>query len=513
MKMTGRMLALAMLLLPIGGFAATARPGAPHHLVAVPGDHSVTLSWEAAAGEVTLYRVLQAPKSGGYTTYARARIAGNTATIRGLPNGQTFYFRVVARNAAGAGRRSNEAAAAPGAAACDAYDGPALSELHHYEGLAHEHSAYSDGDPAFIPDDYYRIGKERGYDFVAGSEHSDSLDSGNYTTLHASCDPSSGHFDPSALEYCFLNPSLDKLFKWNSTQEQAKARSSNSFLAVRGFEWTSDVFGHINVYYSQNFTNAKDDLGYALTMETFWDWFTRDPATPGLAGAASSPVPFGGGADGLAHFNHPHDKCLTLDDPTGLTTGWCDWNDFAFVPAAAERMFGIEAYNDSNRNDRYLAYLARALDRGWRLSFLGSEDEHFGLYAVEERPKTVTVARTLNDAGFKEAWLARRTYALSPGQHLRVEFDAQGRPMGSQLRCDAGKSVPLHVATTDRAGAPIEGSLHLFTDGGVELDQIAAASGTFQVPVLAGKHWYFVRVHGADGVSAVYVAPVWIEGK
>jgi len=412
------------------------------------------------------------------------------------------------------GTSSGNATPPVAAKACDAYAGEPLSTLNHYEGLAHEHSAYSDGDPHFIPADYYRIAREKGYSFVAGSEHSDSLDDGNFISLHASCDPTSGHFDLGALEYCFLNPSLDKLFKWDSTRKQAQDASSDQFLAIRGFEWTSDVFGHINVYFSENFTNAKTDGGFALTMQTFWDWFTRDPKTPGLAGSASSPTPFGGGADGLAHFNHPHDKCLLNNVPLPALQGKCDWNDYALVPAAVERMFGIEAYNDNNRDDRYLPYLVRALDKGWRLSFIGSEDEHFAKYAVEERPKTVTLATGLSANEFKAAWLARRTYALTPGQHLRIDFDAEGHPMGDRLACNAGKTVPLTVKVRNRDGSDFKGSLQLFGSGSdkpvATLDQ---ASGTFKVPVESSERWYFVRVHGSDGKSVAYVAPVWIKGK
>ncbi|MES2489804.1 MAG: hypothetical protein V4607_08425 [Pseudomonadota bacterium] len=398
------------------------------------------------------------------------------------------------------------------AKACTAYTGTALASLNHYEGLTHEHSAYSDGDPRFIPADYYRIGREKGYSFVAGSEHSDSLDNGNFISLHASCDPTSGHFDPTQLEYCFLNPTGDKLQKWKSTLDQAQAASSTNFLAIRGFEWTSDVFGHINVFFSKNFTNAKTDGGY-LTMDTFWNWFTRDPDQIGLTGSPSSPVPFGGGGDGLASFNHPHDKCLLNDLPLPITQGLCDWNDYTLVPEAVERMFGIEAYNDSNRDDRYQTYITRALDKGWRLSFLGSEDEHFAQYAVEERPKTVTLAKSLSTADFKQAWLARRTYALTPGQHVRIDFDADGHPMGDKMACDTGAKIPLTVKTRNPDGTDFKGSLQLFSNGGELIAKLDQASGVFQVPVKTGERWYFVRVHGVDGKSVAYVAPVWIKGK
>lgn len=397
-------------------------------------------------------------------------------------------------------------------AICDPYSGPEAASLQAYEGLMHEHGAYSDGDPHYIPADYFKIAADNGYQFVGSSEHSDSLDIGNYFTLHASCTPSDDNFDPAQLEYCFLNPSMDKLFKWNSTLDQAQAASNENFLAIRGFEWTSDVFGHINVYFSKNFSNAKTDGGYALTMETFWSWFTRDPDTPGLGGSPTSTVPLGGGNDALAHFNHPGDKCIAEDVP-GPIGGWCNWNNFTLVPDAVERMFGIEAYNDGNREDRYLPDIVQALDIGWRLSFIGSEDEHFAEYAVEHRPKTVTLAQSLSEDGFKEAWLARRTYALSPGIHARVQFDAAGHPMGSQLSCNAGGSVPVRVAVTNKDGSPFSGSLQVFSNGGELVSQLASASGELQLPVLEGRHWYFVRVHGADGQSAIYVAPVWITSR
>lgn len=409
--------------------------------------------------------------------------------------------------------------------ACAPYAGPALGTLKAYEGLMHEHSSYSDGDPRMIPADYFRIAELSGYSFVGSSEHSDTLDAANFLALHASCTPGDGAFDPSALEYCFFNPTGDNLVKWASTRSQAQAASSDHFLAIRGFEWTSDVFGHINVYFSTNFTNAKTDGGYALTMDTFWDWFTRDPSTPGAGGSLTSTtvnggagVPNGGGSDALAHFNHPHDKCQTKSDPTGATSGFCDWNDYQYIPAAAERMFGMETYNDSNRDDRYQSHYARALDKGWHLSPIGSEDEHFGQYAVEHRPKTVTLAEGLSEADFKAAWLARRTYALSPGQHLRATLTAdQDHPMGSTLSCAAGKTVPLDVAITHKDGSAFIGEYRLFSNGGEQLASVTGSSAHFDLAVPAAgepERWYYVRVHGGDeNKSVAYLAPVWIKAR
>lgn len=394
------------------------------------------------------------------------------------------------------------------AAICEPYTGPALATLRHYEGTMHEHSSYSDGDIHTIPADYFRLIQEKGYSFVGSSEHSDTLDTGVFISVGSDC-----FNTPDGLLTC-LTPSVDELQKWLNVGRQAgEASDGLSFLGIRGFEWTSDRFGHINVYFSSNFTNAKTDGGYLVTMESFWSWFTRDPAMPGLGGSITAPVPFGGGGDGLAHFNHPNDKCLSESD------AGCDWNGYALVPEAVERMFGMELYNDGNRDDRYQPFYIKALDQGWRLAPVGSEDEHGLQFGSEERPKTVTVASALTEEGFREAWLARRTYALSPGWHLRAEQLADGaHPMGSQLTCPAGKAVPLTVRLTQQDGSAFTGEYRLYASGSEEpLAVQTGESARFDLPVpaTAGEtRWYFLRVHGgADNKSVAYLAPVWVTAK
>ena len=163
-------------------------------------------------------------------------------------------------------------------------------------GSLHEHSGYSDGWPGSRPATYYASGKAFGLDFMSGSEHSDNAD----LPLVASdyC------LDPLVAPQCALadpvNP-LDSFRKWDATLEQARAASTPTFTAFRGFEWTSDRYGHINVYFSRNDANAKGDGGYA-TMDAFYSWFTRASA-------------LGGGADGLATFNHPGAKSLSGTRP------------------------------------------------------------------------------------------------------------------------------------------------------------------------------------------------------
>lgn len=388
---------------------------------------------------------------------------------------------------------------------CSGGDEVPLASLTHYVGAMHEHSSYSDGDIHSVPADYYRAIQEAGYDYAAGADHSDTLDPLVFISLGSDC-----FSTPDGFLTC-LTPSADTLFKWHATAQQAQAATSNDFLALRGFEWTSDRFGHIGVYLSSQIANAKTDLGYLVTMETFWRWFTRAPNMPGLGGSALTLPPFGGGADGLGVFHHPSDKCLSSGDRG------CNWNDFALVPGAVERMFGMELYNGARSGStRYMADFVRALGKGWRLSPVAGEDEHGSDYAADSLPKTVTLASSLDEAGFRQAWLARRTYALAPGwQHLRAALTVDGSaPMGAQLDCDASRgAVPLQVRVSDAEQHPLELTYHLFGSGGEIVASATGQAAHFELPVVAGQaRWYFVRVDAQDEPVA-YLAPVWIQGR
>ncbi|AXQ28451.1 hypothetical protein D0B54_07040 [Solimonas sp. K1W22B-7] len=380
----------------------------------------------------------------------------------------------------------------PGAAkACDAYTGPAVASLRHYRGALHEHSSYSDGDIHSIPADYYAAAKTAGLDFMGGSEHSDSLDPLVFISLGNDC-----FSTPDGLLTC-LTPSVDELNKWNSIGKQSEAASDADFLAFRGFEWTSDRFGHINVFFGKDQTNAKTDGGYLLTMESFWSWFTRSPDT----------LLLGGGDDSVAVFNHPDDKTLGDFDPGR------NWWMLRHVPQADERMVGMELYNSGGRRDYYADWYALALDNGWHVGAVSGEDEHGTNWANAELPKTVILAPDLASATMKDAMLARRMYAVVGGEDVVVDFLAEGHPMGSRLSCGAGTSVPLHVAVRRRDGGSYDGRIALFDKAGEPLARSTGSSLDYRQPVSATERWYYARIENAAGESVAYTSPVWIKAR
>jgi hypothetical protein len=333
---------------------------------------------------------------------------------------------------------------------------PAAAGAAELVGSLHEHSGYSDGWPTSTPATFYASGRAHGLDFMGGSDHSDN------TALPF-----------STSQYCVDDPTqagcaIAGLNKWADTETQARAASTSTFTAFRGFEWTSDRFGHINVYFSRGYTNAKIDGGY-VDMSTFYGWLTR--------------------SDGIATFNHPGDKKLSSDDP-----GY-DWNDFAYVPAADDQMVGVEVYNSAKD---FGSFYPHALDKGWHVGAVGAEDlghDRTDDWGGPGQAKTVILADDRSPAALKAAMQARRFYAVA-GPQYRLSFTVDGAPMGSRLTTAA----PVHV----QAGGP--GTLELVTGGGRVL---ATGDGALDVSVTPDRY-VFVRARVA-GAAVAYSSPVWVS--
>jgi predicted metal-dependent phosphoesterase TrpH len=356
---------------------------------------------------------------------------------------------------------------------------PAAAE--EFVGSLHEHSGYSDGWPGSRPADYFASGKSFGLDFMGGSDHSDTLG------LPIAASDYCLDEDTSDLPACALADSTDSFRKWDATAEQAAAATDDTFTAFRGFEWTSDRFGHISVYFSSNYTNAKTDTGYA-GMTAFWQWLALRPQ-------------LGGGGDGLAVFNHPGSKKLSDQDP-----GY-NWNNFRYLRMADKRVVGIEVFNDRNDFD---SWYPRALDKGWHVGAIGGEDlghRKSDDWGGPEWAKTVIDAPDRSAASLKAAMLARHFYAIRrPG--LGLEFSVNGAAMGSRLSPVVGDGLGIEAGYVGDAAAP-HAKLDLVTSRGK-----VVATGTDRLdlrrPASAGEDWYFVRA-SAGGRPIAYSSPVWIE--
>lgn len=397
-----------------------------------------------------------------------------------------------------AGRRSRRARAALGgirlaavllaglavAPATSVGGSPSYREL---TGALHEHSAYSDGWPGSRPADYFASAKSFGLDFLGSGEHSDNADLP--IAFNEGC-VGPGLF--SCIPADQVEP-LDSLRKWEATKEQARRASGKRFTGFAGFEWSSDRYGHVNVYFSRNDTNAKADGGY-VSLAHFYDWLAK-------------PASRGGGDDGVATFNHPDDKALSRSDPA------VNWEDFAYEPRVAKQMVGIEVFNggseygDSGGEDDR-GWYAHALDRGWRVGPIGAEDlghDREDEWGAPRWPKTVILARDRSPQALRAALLARRFYAVRE-TGLRLAFAVDREPMGSVITPRTGQPVRVSARVSDPR---LE--LELVTGGG---EIVARGTGELSVrrPASSAERYYFVRARGSEGPVA-YSSPVWVRAK
>ena len=315
--------------------------------------------------------------------------------------------------------------------------------------------------------------------------------------------------------------------RWQEIKEHADAANADgSFVAIRGFEWSSPAMGHVNVWFSDRWIDplhtggattgegaaqflhqevpGADQISHELdelvrqfptngtSMRAFYEWLRQPGSTPGL----------GGGLDGIAGFNHP-----------GREQGRFGY--FAPDPRLDGQLVSLEMMNRredyvyEGTDEGFPSPLVDCLDKGWRVGLLGVTDEHgtdWGTPLGKGRGGIWVDALTRN--GVKEGMRARRFFATRE-RGLRVDAAANGVRMGGvlphssgavrfQLDIDRGSSWyghPLSVQVL-RPGTLMPTVAHV-QDVRVPISEGDAAEPviSFEVPINAADgRWVVLRV-------------------
>ncbi|MGH3793333.1 MAG: CehA/McbA family metallohydrolase [Pseudonocardiaceae bacterium] len=203
---------------------------------------------------------------------------------------------------------------------------------------------------------------------------------------------------------------------WRRTGKLADAYDRpGEFTAIRGFEWSHPRIGHVNAWFTDDFTDIATHGG----MAELYAWLSQFGHRNGAAALA--------GTAGLAGFNHP-----------GREDG--RFGGFRYDAAVVEQMVSLEMFN---RTDDYLfegvaadatSPLVACLDAGWRPGLLGVTDEHGTDWGFPQgRGRGGLWVTEHSRAGVAEAMRARRFFATRIAG-LRVDATAGGARMGSVLR-------------------------------------------------------------------------------
>ncbi|MBS41996.1 MAG: hypothetical protein CMH83_02220 [Nocardioides sp.] len=296
-----------------------------------------------------------------------------------------------------------------------------------------------------------------------------------------------------------------------------RADRDGRFTAIRGFEWSEPLLGHVNVWFSEHYI----DVVQAGVMQPLLDWLRREP---GLV--------LDGGAGALAGFNHP-----------GREPG--RFQEFRYDARVRARVVSLELFNreddylfEGYREDGRSSPLVACLNGGWRTGILGVTDEHGTDWGFPEgKGRTGLWVKEHSRAGVKEAMRARRFFATRTSG-LRVDATATsgGRTvrMGGRLRHDRG---PVRLRLDLARGAEWRGrrlQVQVLRPGTVVpevadvVDFEVGPVVELSVPVRAHEgDWMLLRIadptqlnatpgpagHPGNRLGIAYTSPWWIDPR
>jgi hypothetical protein len=257
------------------------------------------------------------------------------------------------------------------------------------------------------------------------------------------------------------------------------------FVALRGFEYSNPIYGHVNVFGTPVFTSSWT----ALTLRQFYAWLAQYE-------------------DAAATFNHPGEY-----DFVNL-----EFRHFLFFPDVRRQLVGMELLTHNAQYSQYsvgynpldaLGYLDEANNAGWRIGSVSAQDNHAGGWGTIDDYRTAVLARGLTQKDILKA-LRRRRFYSTQDKNLVMSFRADGREMGAILR-PGNKTFTIRLEDGDGEDFTF---ISLFANGELLEGRAVQGSGVWEFPVPAPEAltYYYVLVTQADADQAMS-APIWVKGR
>ncbi len=324
-----------------------------------------------------------------------------------------------------------------------------FGDLHMHSNLSHDGMKYSAS-----PDQSFRMVYDiAGLDFAGLSDHA-------------------GHFRESDW--------------WTVTKHADLWNQPGRFVAIPGYEWSSRVYGHKNVFF-QDTVQADpgallDALG--LTPEALWQHLGERRAVTIPHHVSTGPA---GAKPTDWRFRNDHFQRLV---EIFQGRGSYEFDGAPYPPPAGGFTPGHS--------------VRAALDQGHRLGIIASPDHHGGLGLAG------VWASALTREAIFEALHARRTFGTT-GARLDLWMTVNGAPQGSEITVGGA----VHVEATVHGTAP--GLELTLVSNGEELvrQRFEGATARFEwtdpLPPDVTRY-YYLRVRQADG-HVGWSSPVWVSGE
>lgn len=312
------------------------------------------------------------------------------------------------------------------------------------ESDLHNHTLLSDGSGR--AEEAFAMMRAAGLDVAALTDHATTQRQGGVASCPSTCGAVVGIHEES----------------WRTAGTLADAADApGSFVAMRGFEWTTLAMGHINVWFTETWTDGLTMGGFGSVRDAEYAAYEAEGQTPlpvadlvetlrpllyttpspatvdrfyeWLASPVNRPLLGGGGPDAIAGFNHPN--------------LFGNFQDFKFDARVVDRLVSLEMFSFDKGDYLYegldqgrISPLTQCLDAGWRVGLIGVSDNHGSTFGRSAGRGGLWVP-DLSRAGVRDALVNRRFFAAKePG--ILLDAAANGVPMGRSV---AHRSGPVTI--------------------------------------------------------------------
>lgn len=342
-----------------------------------------------------------------------------------------------------------------------------------YYGNLHSHTSYSDGvqTPAQAYA-YARTGAPTALDFLAVTDHN-----------HTGAGMSYGNY---AL----------------GLAEAASANADGDFVAIWGQEWgIIATGGHANVFESPALFGWESGQ---------YDVFVAQGDYTGLYTAYRANPP-ANGYPPFVEWCHPSsgdfNSYSATPDAKAVVSLMALITGPAFSTSTTESDVGSTTGNEALFQD--------ALRKGFRVSPAGDQDNHNATWGASTETRTVALASGRTKSQIMGALAIGRNYA-SQDHNVRVEFSAEGRPMGSAWTAAQGIRIAARVTDPDLSDGVAQIDLLRGITGSSNAQVVATSLGssTFawreqqSFPIGTEAH-YYLRIRMNDQAN-IWTGPVYV---
>jgi len=279
------------------------------------------------------------------------------------------------------------------------------------------------------------------------------------------------------------------------------------FVTILGYEWASNLYGHLNVYY------ATDDAPIFYPDNYWQEEYSPAVLWENLAGIEAITVPH--------HVSH-----RIRSEPGGFVSGW-DWDYHT-----DDRLRLVEVYS-KHGNSEYPGCPRRigdqvpegcvqaALARGYKVGFVADTDTHAsrpgsdlaGDLYFRQGGITAVFAERLERGAIFEALKRRRCYGTT-GQRIIMRFWVNDAFMGEETALEdarAPKAVRFQIEGTApiSSAVVIKNNREIFQQGSSTPSLAAELTDKAETQ---GTDFYYLRVTQEDGEMA-WASPIWVSSQ